>query len=145
MADDPRAAMAEMVKDKTDEEIMTGVEAMGGVKGSLDQIFGAMVGAFQPDKAAGQEAVIQYDVTTDDKTYSYSMAVADGKCELKDEAGDNPRVTLELSFPNFLRLITGNLDGMQAFMSGQLKIAGDMMFAQVMQTWFAQGGGSSDA
>ena len=28
-------------------------------------------------------------------------------------------------------------DGMQAFMSGKLKLGGDIMLAQTMQTWFA--------
>lgn len=139
MADDPREQLAEMVKDKSDDEIVAGAEAMGGVKGALDQIFGAMESAFQPDKAAGQEAVIQWDITNGDETLNYTINVKDGKCEVKSEPGENPRVTLEISFPNYLRLITGNLDGMQAFMSGQLKITGDMMFAQVFQSWFAQG------
>jgi putative sterol carrier protein len=31
----------------------------------------------------------------------------------------------------------GQLDGMQAFMTGKLKLTGDMMFAQSMQAWFA--------
>lgn len=137
MADDQRAQMAEMVKDKTDEEIIAGAEAMGGVKGALEQIFGAMATAFDAEKAAGQEAVIQWDITNGDETISYSLNIKDGKCEVKNEPGDSPRVTLEMTFPNYLRMLTGNLDGMQAFMSGQLKIAGDMMFAQVFQTWFA--------
>ena len=47
-------------------------------------------------------------------------------------------VTLSLSLPNFLRLIAGELNGMQAFMSGALKLKGDMMLAQTMQTWFDQ-------
>lgn len=138
MADDPRAALVEAVKDKTDDEIVAGVEAMGGAKQALGQIFEAMGSAFDADKAAGQEAVIQWDITNGDETITYSLNVKDGACVVKDEAGESPRVTMEMSLPNYLRLITGNLDGMQAFMSGQLKIAGDMMFAQVFQGWFNQ-------
>ena len=32
--------------------------------------------------------------------------------------------------------VAGQLDGMQAFMGGKLKLAGDMMFATTLQTWF---------
>ena len=32
--------------------------------------------------------------------------------------------------PNFLRLMIGELDGMQAFMSGKLKVSGDIMVSQ---------------
>ena len=49
-------------------------------------------------------------------------------------------MTLGLSLPDFLRLILGSLDGMQAFMSGKLKIGGDVMLAQVMQSWFDRPG-----
>src|SRR5207302_292598 len=34
-------------------------------------------------------------------------------------------------------MIEGKPDGMQAFMTGKLKLSGDMMFAQSMQAWFA--------
>ena len=47
------------------------------------------------------------------------------------------RVTLQLGIADFMRLVAGVLNGPQAFMQGKLKIAGDLMFAQVMQTWFA--------
>ena len=53
-------------------------------------------------------------------------------------AGGPAKTTLTLNAADFLRLITGKLNGMQAFMSGKLKIGGDMMFAQVMQGWFRQ-------
>ena len=45
-------------------------------------------------------------------------------------------MTLGQSLPDFLRFIAGELDGMQAFMSGKLRLSGDLMFAQNMQRWF---------
>jgi putative sterol carrier protein len=50
-------------------------------------------------------------------------------------------VTLGLSLPDFLRLILGQLDGMQAFMGGKLKLSGEIMLAQTMQSWFDRPGG----
>jgi putative sterol carrier protein len=75
-------------------------------------------------------------VTAPDGVHIFQLKVAGGKCEVvKGEAGP-ARVTLSLAFPDFLRLVSGKLDGMQAFFSGKLKLAGDMMFAQTMQGWF---------
>jgi putative sterol carrier protein len=37
---------------------------------------------------------------------------------------------------DFLRLIAGKLNGMQAFMTGKLKVSGDLFFAQTFQGWF---------
>jgi putative sterol carrier protein len=62
--------------------------------------------------------------------------VAGGKCEVVKGAAGPARVTLALAFPDFLRLVSNKLDGMQAFFSGKLKLTGDMMFAQTMQGWF---------
>ena len=95
-----------------------------------------MGAAFVPEAAAGQSAIVQYDVTGPDGTHSYQLKVADGKCVVHKGAGEPARVTLTLALPDFLKLIGGKLDGMQAFMSGKLRIGGDMMFAQTMQSWF---------
>jgi putative sterol carrier protein len=80
--------------------------------------------------------VIQYDVTASGKTHTFQLKVANGKCEVGRGAGGPARVTLTLALPDFLRLVSGKLNGMQAFMTGKLKLGGDMMFAQTMQGWF---------
>jgi putative sterol carrier protein len=64
------------------------------------------------------------------------LNVEDGVCELAKGPAENPRVTLALSMPDFLRMITGELNGMQAFTSGKLKISGDLMFSQALASWF---------
>lgn len=132
---DPRQQLASMIEGKSDDEINE-LGKQQGYRTILTPIFQAMQARFNPERAGSESAVIQYDITTPDETVTYSMNIADGKCELKEGPGENSRVTLELSFPNWLRMVAGQADGMQLFMSGQLKITGDMMFAQVMQSWF---------
>ena len=132
-----RAELAATLEGRTDEEITKGVEAQG-VENVLGPCFAGMAEAFLPEKAAGQSAVIQYDITASGKTYSYQLKVADGKCEVVKGAAGPARTTLGLSAADFLRLITGKLNGMQAFVAGKLRLTGDMMFAQVMQGWFRQ-------
>ena len=46
---------------------------------------------------------------------------------------------LTLTLPDFLRLVAGKLPPVQAFMTGKLKLQGDMMIATAMQGWFRQG------
>lgn len=127
--------LAASIEGRSDDEIVKGVEAQG-----VDNVIGAiadgMCAAFLPAKAGQQSAVIQYDITASGKTHTFQLKVANGKCELVRGAGGPARVTLTLGLPDFLRLVSGKLNGMQAFMSGKLKLAGDMMFAQVMQGWF---------
>jgi putative sterol carrier protein len=136
-AEQRRQELAATLEGRSDEEIIKGVEAQG-VDVVLDQIFAGMCEAFLPEKAGTQSAVIQYDVTASGKTYTYQLRVAAGVCALAKGPGGPAKTTLNLNAADFLRLITGKLNGMQAFMSGKLKLGGDMMFAQVMQGWFRQ-------
>ncbi|HEY3238928.1 MAG TPA: SCP2 sterol-binding domain-containing protein [Acidimicrobiia bacterium] len=130
-----REELAAMIQGKSDEEINAGVAELGTEK-VLGQIFDFMATQFQPDRAAGQSAVIGWDITSQEGTHSYQLKVADGACAASPSSGEASRVTLGMALPDFLRFITGQLDGMQAFMTGKLKLAGDMMFAQSMQAWF---------
>jgi len=136
-AEQRRAELAATLEGRSDDEITKGVEAQG-VDTVLEQIFNGMCEAFLPDKAGSQSAVIQYDVTASGRTYTYQLKIADGKCQVVKGAAGPAKTTLTLNVADFLRLITGKLNGMQAFMSGKLKLTGDMMFAQVMQGWFRQ-------
>ena len=134
--EDPRAALAELVEGHSDDEITKAAEELG-VETLLDQVFAGMEEAFQPDKAAGQTAVVQWDVSAPDGTHSRTVHIADGTCKVEPGTAESPRLTLTLTLPDFLRFVSGQLDGMQAFMSGKLKLGGDIMLAQTMQAWFA--------
>ena len=45
-------------------------------------------------------------------------------------------MSIKMGVADFVRLITGKLNGMQAFMTGKLKVGGDLFFAQTFQSWF---------
>jgi putative sterol carrier protein len=131
-----REELAAMIEGKSDDEINAGVAERGFEK-VLAQVFDYMAGRFQPERAGGQSAVIGWDITSPEGTHQYQLKVADGACTAVAGSGEPARVTLGMALPDFLRFLTGKLDGMQAFMTGKLKLSGDMMFAQSMQAWFA--------
>jgi putative sterol carrier protein len=132
-----REELAAMIEGKSDDEINAGVGDLGTEK-MLNQIFDYMAGRFQPERAGNQSAVIGWDITSPEGTHSYQFNVADGACTVVQGNAEPARVTLSMALPDFLRFLTGQLDGMQAFMTGKLKLTGDMMFAQSMQAWFSQ-------
>jgi putative sterol carrier protein len=134
--DDARSALAELVEGHSDDEITKAAEELG-IDTLLDQVFAGMEQAFRPEKAAGQNAVVQWDVNAPEGTRSRTVRIADGTCKVEPGAAESPRLTLTLELPDFLRFVAGQLDGMQAFMSGKLKLGGDIMLAQTMQAWFA--------
>ena len=139
MSDTPMTQdqLGELIEGRSDEEINTAMAAIG-VDNVLDQVFAAMQERFQPDRAGGQSAVIGWEITAPDGAHNYRVKVENGACSVEKGAEGGTRVTLGLTLPDFMRFIAGQLDGMQAFMSGKLKLTGDMMFAQTLQSWFGQ-------
>ncbi len=124
----------EMVKGRSDEEILAGVK--GQEDSLLDGLFDGMKEAFDPEAASVQTAVIQYDIETPVGARSYQIKVDDGICAVMKGGAEEARVTLALSLPDFIRMMAGELDGMQAYMTGKLKISGDIMFSQNLSRWF---------
>jgi putative sterol carrier protein len=125
------------VEARSNEELVGDIQRQeGGVDGVLEKVFNGMSESFNPDKAAGQQAVVQYEITAPDGSHEYAMRIADGRCEIDRGQAESPRVTLRIGLADFLRLITGAANGMQLFMTGKLKVSGDLFFAQTYQSWF---------
>lgn len=135
-AQDPRAMLEEAVEGANDEDLTRLAENLGGVEAFLDVTFQGMTEALDPDRA--QDCVVGWEIVDGDDVHPYVVTISEGGNVVEADRGepDNARVTLRLSLPNYLRLITGKLDGMQAFMSGALQLKGDMMFATQLQQMF---------
>ena len=97
----------------------------------LDEIFRRMTEHFRADVAGGTEAVIRWRIGDGaDGHDEFESVIKDGSCEVhRGFEADAARVTFTIGGADFLRLVTGNAAGPMLFMSGKLKIEGDMMFA----------------
>ena len=129
--------IAEALKGATDEQILEGFRAVG-VKDALDRTFNTMQEHFLPDKAEGVTADVQWNVTDQGEEFPYVASIADGKCTITSDKAASPRVALTMDLVTFVRLIMGQAQGPQLFMTGKLKVAGDLMFAQRVSGFFAQ-------
>lgn len=134
---DPRQLLQDAVKGQDDEALASLAENMGGVEGFLDLTFQGMCQALDPEKA--QDVVVGWEIRHGDTTHAYTLVVQGGQGVVEKRAGDDARVTLNLTLPNYIRLIAGELDGMQAFMSGVLQLKGDMIFAAQIPQMFGLG------
>jgi putative sterol carrier protein len=61
----------------------------------------------------------------------------EGSCEVK--RAQKPTTTIIMSDEDFLTLIAGKLNAMQAFTAGKLKIEGDLMKSQLIEKLFKFG------
>lgn len=130
------AELDSLLGQRTDAEVGAEVEA-AGIDSVLERAFATMEASFLPDKATGASAVIQWELATASGTRTWQVTVADGTCSVAPGSTAVARVTLALDLAAFLRFLAGRLDGMQAFMTGRLRVSGDLMLAQAMQPWFA--------
>lgn len=127
--------LAELIKDLSDDDLKKQVSDLGEDE-VLKNIFQGMQEAFIPEKAQGVTSTIQYDVDTDGGTKSWSVKIENGTCVTSEGPATDPRLTLKVGLVDFIRLIFGQADGTQLFMSGRMKLQGDMMFAMQMQGFF---------
>jgi putative sterol carrier protein len=104
----------------------------------IDEVFRRMEQHFKPGSATGVDAVIHWKVTgpTDGAHDHYEVVLRDGACIAGKDPQHEPRVTLMLDGVDFMRLVTGNAAGPMLFMSGKLKIEGDLMFSAQIQSMF---------
>jgi putative sterol carrier protein len=87
-------------------------------------VFPEMVQRFDPKKAEGLNASIQFDLSGDNGG-SYWLRIADGKMESGEGKADDAKMTLKASADDFINMMAGKLNPMQAFMTGKIKIQGD--------------------
>lgn len=86
------------------------------------------------DAATAPNAVYQFNITGDGGG-EYNLDLTKGKTS--DFVGqgkhDSPGATITVSSEDWLGMLNGTLNPMQAFMSGKIKIDGDMTLAMSLQ------------
>lgn len=98
-------------------------------------IFDGMPANLNADAAKGMNAVIQFNLSGDGGG-NYNVTVKDGAATVAEGAAESPNMTMTMAAQDYVDMISGKLNGQMAFMSGKLKIAGDMGLAMKMQSLF---------
>ncbi len=98
---------------------------------TLDDLFQRLPGALNTVNANGVDATIQFNTSA-----PKHIVIRDGSADMHDGTAENYTVSLSMADDDLVSLLSGNLDGMTAFMTGKLKIDGDLMFAQRIVTLF---------
>ena len=103
---------------------------------TISQLMEKMPGAFLPEKAQNVNATIHFKFTGAEAG-EWNASIADGKCAVAQGAPSGPAtMTLTADSEDYVKLFTGELDGMQAFMQGKLKLGGDLNLAMKMMQMF---------
>jgi putative sterol carrier protein len=95
---------------------------------TISEFISRMAAGFVVDKAAGIDANIQLKLTGAQAAEWY-MTIKDGKCTFTQGTAPAAKLTVTCDSSDFIKIFTGQLDGMQAFMHGKIRVAGDMSLA----------------
>ena len=90
----------------------------------VEAMFPHMQEKFDPAKAEGLDAVIQFELTGDGGG-KYWLKIADSTLSYGEGVDPSARMTVRGSTDDFVSLMNGSLQPMQAFMLGKIKVAGD--------------------
>ena len=112
--------------------------AAGGGPADVKGIFAKMPEAFNAAAAAGKDVVFQFSISGPGGG-DWVVAVKDGTCKVEAGKTEKPTTTIKMSDGDFVELIAGKLDGMQAYTSGRLKVEGDIMKSQLIGRLFKFG------
>jgi 3-hydroxy-3-methylglutaryl CoA synthase/NAD(P)-dependent dehydrogenase (short-subunit alcohol dehydrogenase family)/putative sterol carrier protein len=134
------AIMSFMTPPAPKAEAAGAADAAGATGGAADVkgIFAKMPEAFNAAAAAGKDVVFQFSISGPGGG-DWVVAVKDGTCKVEAGKTEKPTTTIKMADGDFVQLIAGKLDGMQAYSSGKLKVEGDIMKSQLIGRLFKFG------
>ena len=102
---------------------------------TVAELMERMPGAFIPEKAQGVDSVIQFRFTGAEAG-DWNATINDGQVTVERGIHPSPKMTLTADSSDYVKIFTGELDGMQAFMQGKIKLAGDLNLAMKLVQMF---------
>jgi putative sterol carrier protein len=96
------------------------------------EFFESLESRVDESKTAGMTATYLFEI---DGAGTWTVDVNDGKLSVT-EGGNNADATISASEENFEKMISGDLNPTTAYMTGKLKVKGDMSAAMKLQKFF---------
>lgn len=102
---------------------------------TVAESFEQMPRVFNSAAAAGMNKILQWNITGEEAGI-WAAQIVNNECKIIIGGVEKPDITFTVSDKDWLAITEGKLDAMNAFMTGKLKIAGDMMLAMKVPNLF---------
>jgi putative sterol carrier protein len=100
------------------------------------EIFAEMPEAFLADKAGDMRATYQFNLSGEGGG-DWAVTVADGACTVAEGQAEKPSLTIGMAADDFVKMVSGELQPVVAFMQGKIKLQGDTNLALKFSEIFA--------
>ena len=97
------------------------------------EFFEGLESRVDPSRTAGMNNTYVFDIAG---AGQWTVAVDDGRVSVTDGASADADCTIASSAENFERIVAGELNPTSAYMTGKLKVKGDMGAAMKLQKLF---------
>ncbi len=105
---------------------------------TVDETFVTMQSIFNPSAAAGLNKTYQWNISGEDAGV-WALRIANQTCERGRGGVEKPDIIINMKDADWIAVAEGKLDAMNAFMTGKVKVTGDMMLAMRLQNLFPTG------
>jgi putative sterol carrier protein len=107
---------------------------------NLQMLMQQAADAFQPQNAAGLDAVLQFNISGS-QGGNWFATIRDQKLTVEPGAAPNPNLTITADTADIFNMVAGKLNPMQAYMQGKVRIQGDMGLAMRLMNVFKRPSG----
>jgi putative sterol carrier protein len=105
----------------------------------IDGIFWRMPQQLDRTRATGVASTIRWRITGQDGAAAdvYHLVIAERRARvIRGRGAPDPHVTITIDATEFVRLVTGSSNPMQAYFAGKLAVSGDIMLAAKLTALF---------
>lgn len=98
-------------------------------------IFNNIASRLDPQKAAGVNMSVAFELSGDDGG-AWTVQVKDGQVDVSEGLEDGTAATIKMDAQDYVDMTSGKLNPMMAFMSGKVKVDGDLNSVMKFQQLF---------
>jgi putative sterol carrier protein len=102
---------------------------------SMEDLFSGMIERFNPDAAEGLNAVLQFSLTGL-QSGEFFIDIKDSTATLVRGVDRSSELVVEIDSDDWVAIVEGRLDGTQAYMTGKMKVKGDMNLLFILEQLF---------
>jgi putative sterol carrier protein len=95
-----------------------------------------MIAEFNPAQARGVNAVVQLNATGNGGG-EYAIHIVDGHAKLSEGVAENATTVITVAAKDWLAIVSGQMDATAAYMTGKLKVSGDVLLMMKFQKMFS--------